>query len=151
MKRASVSYVIMLVIFILGQWAVVEFGTRLRAAPDIAGQWSLSPDLESPASNAPSHKMTVSQSGKFLDLYFDNGVHVPARIESAANKSADELHLAGTKYIFNAEGSLSTAELRCFLQLPNWVTLPIGPVEMTVGKSLNDYRFIARREAQRAH
>src|SRR5262245_54059820 len=98
--------------------------------------------------NTPSQQMTISQSGRFLDLYFDNGVHVPVRIESNAEKPADELRLAGTKYIFNAEGRLSTGELRCFLQLPNWVTLPLGPVDVTVGKSLNDYSFIARREVQ---
>jgi hypothetical protein len=142
----------MLVIFVIGQWAVVEFGTRLRAAPDIAGTWSLSDDPTSSASKIPSHKMTIGQSGKFLDVFFDNGIHVPARIESEdSTKSGDDLHLSGTKYIFTAEGQLSDGQLRCFLQLPNWVTLPAGPFDATMSKGLNDYRFVARKDVQRAN
>jgi hypothetical protein len=73
----------MLVIFIIGQWAVVQFGTHLRAAPDISGTWDLSPSP--PNEVTPGQKMIVRQSGRFADITFEGGPHFSAKLVEGAS------------------------------------------------------------------
>jgi hypothetical protein len=150
-NRATVSYVVMIVLFIVGQWAVVEFGTRLHAAPYIGGTWTLSASSEMPNAMVPGSKMTVNQSGQYLEISFDNGLRLGAKLNpthAADGKTPwDGVQATTSQTIFLANCFGNGDELHCFLQVPNWVTLPIGPVNLSVGKSLNDFRFDARKDA----
>ena len=69
----------MIVIFILGQWAVVQFGTHMRAAPDLSGTWELIPNP--PNAPIPGSKMVVRQSGRFAEITIEGGPHFSAKLQ----------------------------------------------------------------------
>lgn len=65
MRKSQLTYVVMVLVFSLGLWGILRLGSRLRAAPDIAGEWTLSWDG---TGAALPQRMTVNQSGKFVNV-----------------------------------------------------------------------------------
>jgi len=75
-SKATSVYIIMLVVFGAGLWAILSFGSILLPAPtDLAGQW----ELHDPNANATTdggesaaaHKMTIDQSGRYFQITID--------------------------------------------------------------------------------
>ena len=69
MRNTKVTYVVMILLFAAGLWGILRLGSHLRAAPDVAGQWSVSWDR---AGARLPRRMTVNQSGKFLTVVLEN-------------------------------------------------------------------------------
>lgn len=58
-------YMIMLLVFAVGMWAVLVFGSTLQPQPDIAGEWELSPEGRG---NQQPIRATVQQSGRYVRM-----------------------------------------------------------------------------------
>ena len=65
-------YMIMLLVFVCGMWAVLVFGSTLQAQPDLAGEWELLP--EGRGTQEPS-RATIEQSGRFVRMRMDGKTH----------------------------------------------------------------------------
>ena len=69
MNRATVVYLVMIIAFVAGMWAVMTAGAGLTAPEDLGGRWL---GTNPPATNTwPA--LTVEQSGRYFQLAFDNG------------------------------------------------------------------------------
>jgi hypothetical protein len=89
MKRATSVYVIMLVAFGIGLWAIITTGSVfLRAPHDLSGGWELSP-IPSGAQTTSISELNIDQSGRFFRVTFDGQSH--------ALSLASEEHRAGTR------------------------------------------------------
>ena len=63
--NATAVYTIMILVFAAGMWAILAFGSTLRAQPDLAGDWQLIPEGD------PKQEVlraTIDQSGRYLRL-----------------------------------------------------------------------------------
>ena len=73
-SKATSVYIIMLVVFGAGLWAILSFGSILLQAPtDLAGQWELH-DANATTDSGESvaaHKMTIDQSGRYFQITID--------------------------------------------------------------------------------
>src|SRR6476469_3504984 len=67
---ATAVYVIMMLVFATGMWAVLVFGSTLRAPPDLAGEWELLPEGDP---RAATLRATLDQSGRFVRLRIHGG------------------------------------------------------------------------------
>jgi hypothetical protein len=65
MRKTQLTYGVMILVFSLGLWGILRLGSRLHAAPDVAGEWTLSWDG---AGAALPQRMIVNQSGKFVNV-----------------------------------------------------------------------------------
>jgi len=63
MSKSQTTYVVMILVFSLGLWAIMRAGSHLRAAPDIAGDWVITWDA--PQQKSPD-RLTFAQSGRFI-------------------------------------------------------------------------------------
>jgi hypothetical protein len=90
MTRATSFYILMLVIFGSGLWAIVTVGSIfLQAPPDISGRWELRPWHS--ASDAPvAHHMHVEQSGIYVKVTID-GQSRSLRLEQPADNDRRKL------------------------------------------------------------
>jgi hypothetical protein len=72
-SKATGVYIIMLVIFGTGLWAILSFGSIvLRAPTDVSGKWELRSLTNDDNSTAPAlHVMTVEQSGRYARVAID--------------------------------------------------------------------------------
>ena len=67
MNRTYITYVLMILIFGAGLWAILRVGNRLRPARNISGEWRVQWSGEH---GALPDRMTVAQSGKFITAVF---------------------------------------------------------------------------------
>ena len=67
MNKATTVYVLTAAGMIVGLWAILSYGSTLRAAPDVSGLWNLTWDDDGPADGAPS-QFRVDQSGIFVTV-----------------------------------------------------------------------------------
>lgn len=72
-------YMIMLLVFACGMWAVLVLGSTLQAQPDLAGEWELA--REGRVTQEPV-RATIEQSGRYVRMMFD-GKHLDLRIVSS--------------------------------------------------------------------
>ncbi|HSZ58040.1 MAG TPA: hypothetical protein VK797_20420 [Tepidisphaeraceae bacterium] len=63
MRKTQVIYLVTMLMFAAGMWAVLRIGSELRAARNVAGEWQL--NTASQATNLPE-RLTIQQSGRFL-------------------------------------------------------------------------------------
>jgi hypothetical protein len=63
MRKTQVTYLVMMLIFAAGLWAILRIGTHLRAARNLAGEWQVA---ESSSELTPPGRLSLHQSGKFL-------------------------------------------------------------------------------------
>jgi hypothetical protein len=93
MTNATAVYVIMMLVFATGMWAVLVFGSTLRAPPDLAGEWELLPEGDP---HAPTLRATIEQSGRFVRFRVHDGPmldlrmseDVPLKPGAAASRSS---------------------------------------------------------------
>jgi len=72
MQRATSVYVIMLVAFGFGLWAIITTGSVfLRAPHDLSGTWELTPTV----AGAQRHELSIDQSGRFFRTFVDGQAH----------------------------------------------------------------------------
>lgn len=69
MSRATIVYVVTAVGLIVGLWAILGYGSTLRAAPDLSGEWQVS--WSTPGAGLPE-RMVVEQSGLFVTVRIDD-------------------------------------------------------------------------------
>ena len=75
-SKATSVYIIMLVVFGAGLWAILSVGSILLQAPtDLAGQWELHDPNTNPTTDGgdtvAAHKMTIDQSGRYFQITID--------------------------------------------------------------------------------
>src|SRR3954468_6431178 len=63
--NATAMYMIMLLVFACGMWAVLVLGSTLLAQPDVAGEWELAP--EGRGTQEPI-RATIKQSGRYVRM-----------------------------------------------------------------------------------
>lgn len=66
--NATAVYAIMIALFAAGMWAILAYGSTLRAQPDLAGEWELVPEAGSDQSSRQAERVTIEQSGRFVRL-----------------------------------------------------------------------------------
>jgi hypothetical protein len=91
MSKTKFTYVVMILVFALGLWAILRAGSHLRAVPDVAGEWAVT--WFDSRTNAPA-RMTVNQSGRFVNATLtraDHGEAVKLRgtLERSGTSRAD--------------------------------------------------------------
>jgi hypothetical protein len=93
MKRATSVYVIMLVAFGIGLWAIITTGSIfLRAPHDLSGTWELTPSV----AGAEWHEMTIDQSGRFFRAVVDGQTHsLNLQSQQQPDPGLYEIHLNG--------------------------------------------------------
>lgn len=84
-SRPTVVYVTMLGLSVVGLWVILTLGRNLRPPPDLSGQWQLTP-LSAQAAKLGA-TMQVEQSGRFLQIKFENGQTVSAQMEGSQTPS----------------------------------------------------------------
>src|SRR5689334_15539521 len=98
MTNATAVYVIMMLVFATGMWAVLVFGSTLRASPDLAGEWELLPEGDP---RAATLRATLEQSGRFVRFRIHDGPTLDLRmtetvpIKPGAAASRSSIWLAG--------------------------------------------------------
>jgi len=72
MRRATSVYILMMLAFAVGLWAILSFGSLLLRAPtDLAGVWHVySPGHEQEDAD-PLHVVRIDQSGRYFQVNFD--------------------------------------------------------------------------------
>jgi|SRR6476469_5590850 hypothetical protein len=96
--NATAVYVIMMLIFATGMWAVLVFGSTLRPPPDLAGEWELLPESDP---RAETLKATLEQSGRFVrfrirdDATLDLRMTERVPLKPGAAASRTSIRLAG--------------------------------------------------------
>ena len=80
--NAAAIYTIMMLVFIVGMWMILAFGSTIEAQPDLAGEWELLPEGRGDPEPITA---TIEQSGRFvrmrvLDAQYD------LRITSSGNR-----------------------------------------------------------------
>ena len=88
MSRASVVYLLMIVVFVAGLWAVMAIGGRLAAPEDLRGRWVA---VEGADAASRWSGMSVQQSGEFFQLAFDGG---PSDVAVTMHGRADDGRLS---------------------------------------------------------
>jgi hypothetical protein len=76
MNRASLVYIVMALCLVAGLWAILDFGSGLKAPPDLAGTWEIEPDaaaVVAPVTAPLGRSVQLEQSGRFLRLHFESG------------------------------------------------------------------------------
>lgn len=95
MNKTYITYVVMLLAFGAGLWAILRVGNRLRPARNIGGEWQVKWD----ATPAPlPERMTLAQSGRFVTATF----HAPEqsrsfRLHGELGDGSRTLALQGTR------------------------------------------------------
>jgi|SRR5665213_2870815 len=84
-SRPTVVYVVMLACSIFGLWVILTLGRNLKPPPNLSGQWQLTP-LTPETANMGS-TMQVEQSGRFLQIAFENGASFGMQMEGARTPS----------------------------------------------------------------
>jgi hypothetical protein len=72
MRRASLVYIFMFLVLIVGLWVILARGAKLQAPADFAGRWELIPIDDS---DATPQSMYVDQSGRYFELRFGDETH----------------------------------------------------------------------------
>jgi hypothetical protein len=99
---ATAVYVTMMLVFATGMWAVLVFGSTLRAPPDLAGEWELLPEGDPRAATLHA---TLEQSGRFVRLRIHGGETCELRmvestpLKPGAAASRTSIRLAGKEGI----------------------------------------------------
>jgi hypothetical protein len=63
MRKSQITYVVTMLVFAGGLWAILRIGSHLRAARNIAGEWQIA--LQSVRAT-PANRLSIHQSGRFL-------------------------------------------------------------------------------------
>ncbi len=66
MRRATIIYIGMVCLLIVGLWVIIRIGSHLRPPHDLSGRWLARPVEASPDSEPLP--MQVTQSGRFLTI-----------------------------------------------------------------------------------
>jgi hypothetical protein len=96
--NATAVYVTMMLVFATGMWAILVFGSTLRAPPDLAGEWELLPE-GNPAAEAT--RAIIEQSGRFVRLRLHGGPTIDLRmtedvpLKPGAAASRTSIRMAG--------------------------------------------------------
>lgn len=103
---ATAVYVIMMLVFATGMWAVLVFGSTLRAAPDLAGEWELLPEGDP---RAETLHTTLEQSGRFVRMRIHGGETYDLRmvestpIKPGAAASRSSIRMSGRRGAVTAD------------------------------------------------
>jgi len=101
-NRASVVYVIVLVCMVVGMWLILTFGSVMSAPEDISGDWTLKPLFF-----GKDRTLTVSQSGKFVNVRTDSGSVINLKITKIKPIESP----TGEKLLIRLSGEKCDAEL----------------------------------------
>ncbi|WP_428938754.1 hypothetical protein [Fontivita pretiosa] len=72
MRRATSVYILMLLAFAVGLWAILSFGSLLLRAPtDLAGLWHVYSPGDEQSGADPLHVVRIDQSGRYFHINFD--------------------------------------------------------------------------------
>jgi hypothetical protein len=99
MTKTRTTYVVMILIFTVGLWAILRAGNHLHAARNVAGEWQVK--WAQPGSQQPE-RLTLSQSGRFLNATLHEqdksaGVQLSGRLEGEGSESGRKLVLHAAK------------------------------------------------------
>ena len=73
MTKASSVYVIMLLVFGAGLWAILSIGSLREAPEDLSGTWALWPANSAPEEgDMPEQTLAIEQSGRFFNIAFQD-------------------------------------------------------------------------------
>jgi hypothetical protein len=114
MKRATSVYVIMLIAFGIGLWAIITTGSVFLHAPhDLSGTWVL---RQEPAS-APEafRELNIDQSGRFFRISFNGQAH-SLSLESSQRTDTGELRIVLRGNSLGAEFRTTPGSYRYDLQ-----------------------------------
>ncbi len=75
-SRPTVVYIGMLLVLVIGLWAVLAMGAHVSAPEDLAGKWQ----LQSTVRGIPDDTMTIEQSGRFFQVIFEHGPHLDLKL-----------------------------------------------------------------------
>jgi hypothetical protein len=62
MRKSQMTYVVTMLAFAAGLWAILRFGSHLHAAKNVAGEW----EIATTAGSTLPNRLAIRQSGKFL-------------------------------------------------------------------------------------
>ena len=68
MSKTQITYLVMIIVFSAGLWGILRAGGRLKAAPDVAGEWDVMWDKP-----GAGDRMVLVQSGRFLNATLRRG------------------------------------------------------------------------------
>jgi hypothetical protein len=90
MNRGYAIYVAMFVALIVGLWGILTAGSKLRAPDSLSGQWQVTWATESPTGGQqPDGTMLVQQSGRFVNVTFDDALRLKLKLAEGAGVIAD--------------------------------------------------------------
>lgn len=80
MSRATIVYVLMLLLGVGGLWLILGAGSRLRAPTDLSGAWGVgSEDPTIPETLGDT--VNIEQSGRFVRLDFAKGLIIDVKLK----------------------------------------------------------------------
>jgi hypothetical protein len=89
LSRATLVYLLMLLVFGLGLWAILSVGAIwLRAPADLAGRWK----LIGPEGAQHATEMRIEQSGRYFYILV-GGKRLDLKVQAAHVVGSQELHL----------------------------------------------------------
>src|SRR5690242_15006230 len=82
MSRATIIYILVLVVAVAGVMVILNRGERLTAPPDVSGEWTIGRiDAASPApADTVGRHLFIEQSGRFVRMNFENGLQLDAKL-----------------------------------------------------------------------
>jgi len=134
MNRASLLYVLAIILSALMLWGVLELGRNLTPPEDLSGKWRLSPAED----NTPLFGSTVDieQSGRFFQLTFDRGLLMKLKLVNQIGKhdpaAAALFELKGNPWQVTATRQPGGGELLLQISGPQSGKLLAVPLKNTV-------------------
>jgi hypothetical protein len=144
MNRATLVYVVMAACLVAGLWAILGFGSTLRAAPDLAGAWQIEPDaraLVATAATPLGRSFSLEQSGRFVRLQFERGTVVDLKITEnrpvggPKGQPRRAIQLNGSGWALAATGDPASDEMRMDL---------LGPVSVAFTARRTQHTYPSR-------
>ena len=145
MSRATIVYILVLVVAVVGVMVILNRGERLTAPPDVSGEWTIGRiDAASPApADTVGRRVFIEQSGRFVRMNFENGLQLDAKlIYERAPQQGVTLRFRSHDWELTAEGMNVNGPLVCQLigsqRYPFTLARPVTeprPTSMPVAKA----------------
>ena len=114
MRKTQLVYVVTMLIFAVGMWAIMRIGSGLHAARNVAGDWQ----LNGPAGDSKlPERLTIRQSGRFLSgslgqIQLDGELDKHSTIALTASRPQltvnATLNDAGDRFVGRIDGAISS-------------------------------------------
>ena len=141
MSRATLVYILMVLVCVAGTVVILKRGHALHAPPDLSGDWHiLGEEAAANDSSGLGRTMHVEQSGRFVRLRFDRPLTIDVKLLShisaaggPTTRRAVQMQFRGTEWTLTTLGVGAGGPLACTLSGPEHHTFTVTRASTEAG------------------